>query len=168
MKKIIKIIMLVLIFSMFIGCEKKEDNKELDNKKNVIEIEVDGITIKLDYKREFKDMSFIIPSSSQTMTVGTYFFCDYMNGEDFIFRIATYYFENKTVEETMEGSSESSLGTKTINGREWHIYKDVSQNGENILNYVYQNNNDTYTITFIYVKDLNDFIDTFMKLVDFK
>lgn len=171
MKKKIVLCILVMVMFITIGCSKKNDNDKTNNETNqnsILEVNIDGLTIKLDSKKEFYDMTFNYPLKAQAMTLGTYFMADYMNGSEFIFRLGTYYFENKTIEQAMSGSTVSDKGTTIINGREWHVYDDVTQDGKKMINYAYQPNNNTYTITFIYDKNIDNLISLFMNKVDFK
>lgn len=167
MKKYLICILLIMVIFIS-GCGKK-DNEEKNNqpKENEnIEVKVEDLTIKLNSKRDYKDMSFMIPGDAQDMNIGTYFMADYMNGTDFIFRLAIYYNENKTIEDTMGGLT--SKGNKTINGIKWYLYDDVSQNGEDVITYVCEHNKSAYSITFIHVKNIDSFIDAFMNTVKFK
>ena len=179
-KKKILAILIILILTIGLltltGCaDSKYDDSSNTNKasseekkKESLEANVDDLTISLNYSGSFNGISYKYPSKATTSNIGTYSIMDYMNGSEFIFRVAMYYFENKTLNQAMEGSSTTSKGTKIINGKEWNVYEGKSQDGKNLINYAYQHNSDTYTIIFIYDKDISNFIDVFMNTVNFK
>lgn len=168
-KKIYLTLLLFISIFLIVGCNKSSNKNNNENTKNdTLEVKVDDVTVELDLTGSFNDLSFKYPAKATTMNVGTYYLMDYMNNDDLVVRVAIYRFENKTLDETMNGASAAPKGTKSYNERYWHIYEGTTDDGKNSYNYAYQYNNDTYTITFISGKNINDFIETFMNTITFK
>ena len=169
MKKILSLLIIALVL-IVTGCGDTGNNNTSNGKANEstdVEVKVDDLIVKLNFTGSFNALTFKYPSEAQTMNVGTYYMMDYLNNGDFIVRVAMYRFENKPLEKAMEGSSATYRGTETINGIQWHVYDGKTQNGEKMVNYAYRYNSDTYTITFIFNKDLNNFMEVFMKELKF-
>lgn len=143
-------------------------NSVEEKKKETLEVNVEDLTISLNSSSSLNNMLYKFPTKATTSSLGTYTIMDYMNGSEFIFRVAMCYFTNKSINQAMEGSSAISKGTKTINGKDWNLYEGKTQDGKKLINYAYLYNKDTYTITFIFDKDISDFIDLFMNNVEFK
>ena len=170
MKKRVILCFVILLF--IAGCTKgnvsvSESVSEIKEDTSKIEAKVDDLVIDLNYTGSFNGIKYKYPSEAMTSNVGTYSIIDYMNNGEFIFRIAMYRFENKSLDQTMSSSSIESKVIKNINNRSWSVYNDVQEDGKKMINYAYEYNGSTYTITFIYDKDINNFIDVFMNNVEF-
>lgn len=168
-KKYLVIILLISIITL-VGCGSKE-NKEKDNNSNSEKttdtIKVDNVEVKLDLSNTFNKMIYKYPSNALSSNVGVYTIMDYMNGQEFIFRIAMYYFSRKTIGQVMENSSLSSVDALTYNNATWNVYEGIQDDGKKVINYVTEYNGDAYTITFISDKDLKELAKEFMNNVKF-
>lgn len=161
-----KVLLCLLVLFMITGCSSNGDKPNEEVKKNnAIQAKVGDLAIELKSSETFKGISFKYPTSAQTMNVGTYYLMDYLDDGNFVFRIAMYYFENKALDKAMENASAVNEGTKTINGNVWHIYSGKTDDGKNMLNYALEVNKSTYTITFIFDDNLDNFIEVFMNNV---
>ena len=168
MKRKIGLSLLVIVcLFMTTGCLLRYAKTESESMPSTIgrgvEVKVENTTVELNSKKLFHALSFQYPAAAQAMTVGDYFVADYMDGNDLVFRLGVYYFEGKTKEQAMADSSIPQVGTKTVNGVEWDYYSGKNANGEQTENYVYQFNNDTYTITFIHTKDTSELEEVFLQ-----
>ena len=162
-----KLLVSLLVLFIITGCSKNEDNKPKESNNEIIEVKVDNNKIQLKSTGSFNGITFKYPIEATTMNVGTYYLMDYLDNGNFIFRIAMYYFENKSLDKTMENTTANYKGTKSINNKVWHIYEGKTEDNKNMLNYAYEHNTGTYTITFIFDKSLDDFINVFMNNVRF-
>ena len=176
MKKKIILSILVLMLVLLTGCNsdvKKEDktnnsNTKQEEKSSVPEAKVDDLVIKFNMSSSFQKMKYRFPEKAMTSSLGTYTIMDYMNGSEFIFRIGMYFFDNKSVEQTMTDASIESVGTKTINGITWNAYEGDTKDGKKTKNFAYYYDGGTYTVTFIYDKNISDVITTFMNNISFE
>lgn len=160
------LISLILSILLITGCgNSTNDNKNEGQVQDKLEAKVENLTISLDSTGSFNDISYKYPSKATTGNVGLYNIMDYMNDKELVFRVVMYYFENKSLDDAMTITSNK---TKTINGIEWHIYDDKTEDGKDLTTYAYYNNKGTYSIGFIHDKDINNFIDVFMNTVKFK
>ena len=167
-KKYLIIALLISVFTLA-GCGSKESkNEEQSTDKGNSEIKVDGINIEFDLSGSFNGMSYKYPSKALSSNVGTYSIMDYMDGQDFIFRVAMYYFSGKTIGQVMENSSLSRVDALPFNNATWNVYEGVQDDGKKVINYVTENNGDAYTITFISDKNIKELANEFMKNVSFK
>lgn len=164
-----KRILLILLLFTITGCGQVSNNKTAveGNRQKEVVAQIDHLEVKLNSNGAFKRLTFKYPHDATTMNVGTYYMMDYLDNGNFVFRIAMYCFENRTLDETMKDTTSTFKGTKTINDRIWHIYEGKTNDNKNLLNYAYQYNNDTYTITFIFDNNLDEFINVFMNNVRF-
>ncbi len=172
-RKILFSLLVIIALFTITGCGNNEMNnntnnqKETENKKSdKLEVKVNDLNIEFDDTGSFKGISYKYPTKAITSNVGTYSIIDYMNKDEFIFRIAFYFFENKTLDQVMSNNSIPSIGTKTINNKTWNVYEGI-ENDRNVTNYVYEQNDGTYTITFVYDKDIHELINLFMNNVTF-
>ena len=177
-KKILAGLFAVLAVFVVTGCEinintnggkkeVKEDNKVQETKKEEVkEVKIDDETITFDNSSSFDDMKYKYSSNSTTSSSDAYKFIEYKNNDELVYKIVMFKHEDKTLEEAIDDASNKL--EKTINSRKWTVYEDVSQDGNKMVNYAYQNGDDTYVITFTSVNDISDFITAFMKNIDFK
>ena len=163
---------LLIIFSSFvIGCESK--NIENNNSNNSTKeeqksnIKIGNIPVELDMGGLLSNMSYKIPSKASSSNLGTYAIADLMDGSDLLVRVALSTYAGKAIGDVMNGSKLSSAGVSEFNGYTWNVYSGKQEDGKNILNYVTQVSDDSYSIAFISDKDINNFINEFMKNVKF-
>lgn len=169
-KKIILSLLVVVTVFTLIGCGKSgnSENKEESNDKISTSVKVEDLKVELDMKGSFNGITYKYPSSALTSNVGTYSIMDYMDGQDFVFRVAMYYFSGKTIEQVMQNTTLSSLDAIQFNSETWNVYEGVQTDGKKIINYVTEHNGDAYTITFISDKTIDELATVFMKNVSFK
>ena len=165
-----KVLICFLIMFFTIGCginiENNNSNNSNNSNKSNNTINVSGYNINLKYTSSLHNMQFKYPEDAITNHLGTYFVMDYMNQDEFIFRVAIAYFTGKTIDKVMEGSQVQYIENKMINNRVWSIYEGLNNNHK-LINYATDYNGDIYTITFESGKDINNFIDAFMNNVSF-
>lgn len=168
MKFIFGICLIIMLISIT-GCGNTPSNNKNNGNANKTDIEtkVEELDIKLNTTGSFNGIKFKYPSNIMYSHLGTYCIMDYMNGSEFIFRIGMYFFENKNLDKVMETSKVTFSSLTNINGKTWHVYSGTNDDGKKMTNYAYQHNDDTYTITFIYDKDISNFMNAFMNTVEF-
>lgn len=162
-------ICLVIILFSIVGCGSTPSTNGGNTNKNKSDIKttVEDLDIILDMNGSFNGMKYKYPANIMASNLGTYVIMDYMNGPEFIFRIGMYFFENKNLDKVMETSKLTDSYLTNINGKTWHVYNGIGDDDKKVTNYAYQYNDDTYTITFIYDKDISSFMNVFMNTVQF-
>jgi hypothetical protein len=93
------------------------------------------------------------------------------NKTSFLFQLTVDYVANTTYDKALTGKTiVGENGTKTINGKEYHLYEGKSMTGEKIFYYVYQYDNDSYYMSFIFNKgkESEEFIEKFMNTVSYE
>ena len=167
-KTILSLLVVVTVFTL-IGCGKSgnSENKEESNDKISTSVKVEDLKVELDMKGSFNGITYKYPSSALTSNVGTYSIMDYMDGQDFVFRVAMYYFNGKTIGQVMQNTTLSSVDAIQFNSETWNVYEGVQTDGKKIINYVTEHNGDAYTITFISDKTIDELATVFMKNVNF-
>ena len=170
-KKIILLMILVLTLGIVTGCGGSSSQEESSNKKgkenNDATVKVGNKDVKINRSGSFVEMTFRYPDSALASNVGTYSIIDYMDNNEFVFRIALYFFEGKTIEDVMAGSTLSSVDALPYGEYTWNVYQGKQDDGKSVLNYVTQVGDNSYTVTFISDYDMKDFADAFMKNVNF-
>lgn len=115
----------------------------------------------------FNKISYKFPSKASSSNVGTYAIIDLMDSSDLLVRVAMSIYTGKTIGDVMKGSNLSSVDAVEFNNNIWNLYEGMQEDGKKILNYVTQESGDSYSITFISDKNINDFVNEFMNNVVF-
>lgn len=169
-KKILICLLAIIALFTLTGCknnkktETKKD-KELPIMENV-EAKVGRYTITLDKTASFNGISFKYPSNAVSSNVGTYSIIDYMDGNNLVVRVATYFFDMKKPYEVMADSSLTETSTMSVNDKEWTVYEGV-QDDKQVTTLVLYYNNSTYTITFLSDYNITEFMNTFIASIEY-
>lgn len=169
-KKIILFLFLLSTLFVITGCGGSESGENTNgnnsSKGNEI-VKVGKYDVKINKLGSFVEMKYKYPDSALASNAGTYNTIDYMDKKDFVFRIGMYFFEGKTVEETMKETTLTSLEKITYGEYTWNVYQGKQDDEKNVLSYITQVGSNSYTISFISDYDMKNFADTFMKSVKF-
>ena len=172
MKKKILLGLLVLVgLFMITGCGNKTNNinhniSETNEKENQSSLKVGDVLVDLNKSGSFHDISYKYPENAMASNVGTFAIMDLMNGEDLVVRIAMYFYENKAMGEVNAGEGLYSVDAIEYNNNVWNVYEGT-KDGKKVMNYITQEGDDSYTITFLSNDDISEFSDAFMKTVIF-
>ena len=159
-KKLLLIIILLLLFCS--GCVLKN---KTNTSKSTLEKEINsnGYNLSLNESGNFEKLSYKYPHDVTISSLGTYTMLIYNKDDGSqLFKIGIAKFDNMSVDDAMQGASATKVATKNYNGIDWVQFDSGGNNS-----YVYQYNNDTYNISFLYDEDLSDFEESFMKNVKF-
>lgn len=161
-RKIFLLLMIGLSLFMITGCKSTATTEQAVHGV-VFEATVGDEIIYLDGKANVEKFVFPYTTSGALMHDSGYHIVDYSkDGVSFVFRQAVNYYKGKALDSVMSEKTVTSTGTKEYNGITYKTYEGKSQTGEKALYYGYQDGNDTYLITFISNKDLNDLIEQVM------
>ena len=171
MKKRVLIVLLI-IFGLFIitGCNKNIEDNNLDKptkEETISNLKIGNVPVELDMSGSFNKISYKFPSKASSSNVGTYAIIDLMDSSDLLVRVAMSIYTGKTIGDVMKGSNLSSVDAIEFNNNIWNLYEGIQEDGKKILNYVTQESGDSYSITFISDKNINDFVNEFMNNVVF-
>ena len=159
-KKLLIVCLIILVFS--VGCVNKKTNNNSSNSSSN-DITEKGYNLDLTDTSSFKKLSYKYPHDVTISSLGTYTMLIYNKDDGSqLFKIGITKFDNMSVDDAMQGASATKVATKNYNGIDWVQFDSGGNNS-----YVYQYNNDTYNISFLYDEDLSDFEDNFMKNVTF-
>ena len=172
MKKILIILLTLVGIFTLTGCEKNNqtnttNNTNTNEKQNQSNIKIGNIDVELNRSSSFKKISFKYPDKGAYSNLGTYVIMDLMNNDDLLVRVAMSFYENKSIDKVYSDSKLTKTGDKKYNNYTYNIYEGKQDDGKNIINYTITYNNDTYIISFISDKNIQDFIELFMNNVIF-
>ena len=170
-KKILLGILVLLVLFAVTGCGNKteeitDDSGKTNEKVETSNLKVGNVSVDLSSSGSFHAISYKYPKDATTGNVGTFAIMDLMNGENLVVRIAMYYFENKSMGEVNAGEGLSRVDAIEYNNNTWNVYEG-KKDGKNVMNYVTQEGDDSYTITFLSDEDISKFSNEFMKTVVF-
>ena len=164
--------LIILLLSIFIiagcSCSKKEELKE-ENKtnENTNIVNIDNKSIELNKEDNHYNLYYKYNEKEfKSELLEQYKYLEYTSSNKEIVTIKLMYYKNKSINNIMDGTG-YELKDKKIGNTDYKYFEFYE---EEILthSYVYNYNNDTYTINFASNTDMNSLEEIFMKNVYFK
>ncbi len=172
MKRIITAALAALLAFALCACSSEGKTKPDETKgtETGVPAQFNGETIYLNYERDFVDMRYLenVGGEMRSNTVFNLRDITYSQNGDVTLKITMYCFENKPMEEAMEGAG--NMVDKTINGLTFKYFENEVEFTDGKMpghNYAYTFNGSTYTISFISQYDMTAFEEAFMNNVSF-
>ncbi|MBR2743977.1 MAG: hypothetical protein IKE01_01595 [Clostridia bacterium] len=170
-RRILLVFLIIAGLIVLTGCGNKisstTNSSNRGNEKEIVSsMKIGNIDLDLNRSGSFNAISYKYPENAMASNVGTYSVMDVMNGEELVVRIAMYFYENKTMGDVNAGAGLSSVDAIEYNNNVWNVYEGT-KDGKKVINYVTQEGDDSYTITFISDNDTTNFSNEFMKTVKF-
>jgi hypothetical protein len=140
-------------------------------KNDGVSVQFNGDTIKLNYERDFFDIRYLenIGGEMRSDTVYNLRDITYTQNGDVTLVITMYRFENKTMEEVMEGTTD--FVDKTVNGITYKYMEDEIEFEDGKKpghSYAYFFNGSTYVVRFASSYDFSALEEAFMNNVRFE
>lgn len=175
------ILMLMVGLIVLTACGNTEKGNEVSttggNEEQYDEFKIYDKTLKLDYKNDFKKMTYmtnyeeLLPGGGGENSVELKYEDD-TKVDDIIVdygatvvRVEIRYFDGKTIDEVMSQAPYERTN-KTVGDLDYE-YFEYTNNGVNGYVYCYNHDGSTYTISFDAKIDITSLIDAFMKNVSF-
>lgn len=160
-----KYCLLLFLCLLFVGCKDNLTTISTDIEEN--EVVVNGEKVKLSYETNFYEMHYkenVAKFTSNTM--GQQRIISYRVKDETMMEIHIVRFPNKSVEEVMK-NTEYQIINKRMNDLSYQ-YFEYQVNEQHGHTYVYNYQGNTYTINFIFSKNINSLEKLFMNNVTFK
>ncbi len=167
-----KLLCILLIAILLVGCSKKENQEENKTKDTLAanEIVVHGIKYKFDQDTEEYKLKFKIASNLRKVDTGNamnYYSEEVDGNKDFVFRI--FYYKNKSLDYAIKDST-SSYDNKyevEIDGLKYTVVHFINPIGDNVQTniYYYKHNKDVYAFCFTAQIDLTKLAEIFLKSI---